>query len=111
MQRAAYGLERIVREDYLPAEVVVSTRLHGAIIAYGLGIPYVAVPRDEKVRAFHRLHGNGILCEDPADVGEAVAAAEKLTLAPIAIEPVRAFGRRASEWARSFGTRPGLESK
>lgn len=54
------GLDRILNK-YLRSKFIVTTRLHGAIIAYGLGIPYLAISFDEKVDEFHRLYGNGFL--------------------------------------------------
>ena len=74
IQRPLEGLEDIIRNYYCRSRLVITTRLHGAIIAYGLGIPYVAIPRDEKLRAFHRLYGNGRLLEDTTLLREAVEA-------------------------------------
>ncbi|MDH5598943.1 MAG: polysaccharide pyruvyl transferase family protein, partial [Cyclobacteriaceae bacterium] len=42
---------------YSRSKLVVTTRLHGAVIAYALGIPYIAIPRDNKLREFVRLYG------------------------------------------------------
>jgi polysaccharide pyruvyl transferase WcaK-like protein len=47
---------------------VVTSRLHGAIIAYGLGLPYVALAGDEKLREFHRLFGGGQLVNSAAEL-------------------------------------------
>ena len=64
VQTPEEGLEDIIRNYYCRSELVVSTRLHGAITAYGLGIPYLALPGDEKVREFQRLFGGGHLFND-----------------------------------------------
>jgi hypothetical protein len=61
VQSPEEGLEDIIRNYYCRSELVIATRLHGAITAYGLGIPYLAWPGDEKVREFHRLYGGGHL--------------------------------------------------
>ena len=63
---------------YLAADIVITTRLHGAIIGMGLGRPYVAVAHDSKLRAFHRQHGGGILVEAAADVPGALEEARRL---------------------------------
>lgn len=63
---------------YVAADVVITTRLHGAIIAMGLGRPYVAVAHDSKLRAFHRQHGGGILVEGAGDVPGALEDARGL---------------------------------
>jgi len=57
------GLNRVLNK-YLKSKFIVTTRLHGAIIAYGLGIPYLAISFDEKLDEFHRLYGNGFLAKN-----------------------------------------------
>ena len=52
IQRRLLSLDDIVRGADGKSRLVVSTRLHGAIIAYGLRIPYVAILRDEKTGRF-----------------------------------------------------------
>ena len=49
IQRRLLSLDDIVRGADGKSRLVGSTRLHGAIVAYGLRIPYVAIPRDEKI--------------------------------------------------------------
>lgn len=61
------GLDRVLNK-YLRSKFIVTTRLHGAIIAYGLGIPYLAISFDDKVDEFHRLYGNGFLAKSIEDL-------------------------------------------
>ncbi|MGH9585546.1 MAG: polysaccharide pyruvyl transferase family protein [Acidobacteriaceae bacterium] len=68
IQRPRLGLYDIINRLYRPAGVVITTRLHGAIIAAGLGIPYIALARDEKVRAFAREWGGGCVIESTSDL-------------------------------------------
>jgi hypothetical protein len=67
-----------ILEKYLAADVVITTRLHGAVIGAALGRPYVAVAHDSKLRAFHRQHGGGILVESTADVPAVLDEAKRL---------------------------------
>ena len=97
-QRFNYGLKRIIRDDYQPSSIVVTSRLHGAIIAYGLEIPYIAVARDAKLREFHRLFGNGTLLEAAEDLPDQLSEARSMPLGPRALQDVRAFGNRAKSW-------------
>ncbi len=60
--------DNIVRTDiggilkkYLLAETIVTTRLHGAIIANCLGRPYVALSKDRKIDAYAKRWGGGIV--------------------------------------------------
>ena len=45
---------------YQDCDYVVTTRLHGAIIAYAFKRPYIAISFDPKVAAFHKLYGGGV---------------------------------------------------
>lgn len=98
IQRKREGVEDIIRRHYCRSELVVTTRLHGAIIAHGLGIPYVAVARDAKVRDFVRLYGNGACVETDEQLGAALAAGRPAIDRTGALEAVLAFGRRARAW-------------
>ncbi len=73
VQTPDQGLEDIIRDYYCRSELVIATRLHGAITAYGLGIPYLAMPGDEKLREFHRLFGGGKLFNNMDELAELVA--------------------------------------
>lgn len=63
------GLNRIL-DQYKKSKLVITTRLHGAIIAYGLGIPYLAVSFDNKIDEFHTLYGNGKLVKNLKELKE-----------------------------------------
>lgn len=99
IQTRSQGVDDIIRDVYSKSRAVVTTRLHGAIIAYGLGLPYVAVARDEKIRSFQRLYGGGIVVESGKD---AVIAVDALPSAGQQrdLGDVYAFGAIASKWLR-----------
>jgi len=103
LQKTYQSIDDIILNYYCPSSAVITTRLHGAIIAYGLGIPYVAIARDHKLREFHRLYGNGICLEDSKQIKEALIQVLKNEPSnKVQIEPVLAFGRRASKCIASF---------
>lgn len=104
IQRPLRGLEDIIRSAYCRSRLVVTTRLHGAIIAYGLGIPYIALARDEKVRAFHRLHGNGVVTETIGDLQAAVRASVTCTQR-IQYDEVREFASQVGTWLSAVAGR------
>ncbi|MCK5539274.1 MAG: polysaccharide pyruvyl transferase family protein, partial [Bacteroidales bacterium] len=81
---------------FLYSKLVITTRLHGAIIAYGLGIPYIAIPRDKKLREFCNLFGNGILIED---INKLYSAIENpnFHIGNIQLKPVIDFGDKAKK--------------
>ena len=100
IQRRTRGIQRILRNDYARSELVATSRLHGAIIAYGLRIPYVAFARDEKVRVFQRQFGHGELVESIGELKARVANGPfelKLT----SLTDVLAFGKTARTWISS----------
>lgn len=101
IQTRVMGIERIVRKYYAPSEAVVTTRLHGAILSYALGIPYVAVSRDRKLDAFVQEYGNGILVRELDDIGPALERLKDLRMTAAAVQPVLDFGARAAGWAAS----------
>lgn len=100
IQRRLLSLDDIVRSAYGKSRLVVTTRLHGAIIAYGLGIPYVAIARDEKIRAFHRCYGNGELIEHPDQLPEILGASVRCDRT-IQYEQVYKCGSQMKTWLAS----------
>jgi hypothetical protein len=58
-----YPLKNILKM-YQKSDFVVTTRLHGAIIAYAFKRPYIAISYDPKIAAFHRLYGGGVCITD-----------------------------------------------
>ena len=101
IQRPLRGIEDIVAK-YRRSRLVVTTRLHGAIIAYGLGVPYLALARDQKLRAFHRLYGNGRLVETVEDVRNSVSV-DGCCDQRVRSDEVRHFGQHVNVWLRSVG--------
>lgn len=62
----------LIREYYCTSSLIVSSRLHGVITAYGLGIPYIAFAGDKKLREFHRLYGGGVLINHAEELAVAL---------------------------------------
>ncbi len=58
-----YPLKNILKM-YQKSDFVVTTRLHGAIIAYAFKRPYIAISYDPKIAAFHKLYGGGVCITD-----------------------------------------------
>lgn len=104
VQHPYLGLDEIIKNCYLDSSLVVTTRLHGAIMAYGLGIPYIGITRGEKIRSFCNEYGNGILIEDISQLESTLidTPVSKIPMQPIAIEPVLDFGSRVREWSSSL---------
>ncbi len=88
-----------IRDNYVNQSLVISTRLHGAIIAYGLGIPYVCLSFDDKVAAFHEHFGNGVLVSDLAKLSGAIdTLLSKTASYEPALKGVEEFGASARSW-------------
>lgn len=99
-QRIYRSVDDVVEEKYAGSRAVVTTRLHGAIIAYGLRIPYVAIPRDEKIRFFQKHYGNGVAVENIAEVENAL---EHCTVEEeIDLPAVYSFGEDVGQWYHSL---------
>jgi polysaccharide pyruvyl transferase WcaK-like protein len=102
VQTPEEGLEDIIRNYYCRSELVIATRLHGAITAYGLGIPYLAWPGDEKVREFQRLFGGGQFFDSMDALAELLA--EKHERLPLPqVDGIRSFGARAKAAIAALG--------
>lgn len=98
LQNQFRGVDDVIQRRYLGSSLVVSTRLHGAIVAYGLGIPYVALARDEKLRAFARIYGGGV---ETSEIDEVVSAMKSATPAEDrqrTLGHINAFAGRANGW-------------
>lgn len=81
--------DNIVRGDvqallgkYVRAAAVVTTRLHGAIIANCLGRPYVALARDKKVDAYREHWGGGVVIHNLDELPSALEEVRGLSLLP-----------------------------
>jgi exopolysaccharide biosynthesis predicted pyruvyltransferase EpsI len=87
---------RSILKKYRRADVVVTSRLHGAIIANSLGRPYVALIRDRKFEAFHATYGHGVECSGLSELPARIEAARQLPRTRrIDYEAVEAFGAKA----------------
>lgn len=94
VQSPEQGLEDIIENFYCRSELVIATRLHGAITAFGLGIPYLALPGDEKLREFHRLFGGGELFTSLDALAQLLAEKHQPLPRP-ELTGIHAFGSRA----------------
>ena len=92
-----------IREDYAAARAVVTTRLHGAIFAYSLGIPFLTVARDRKIDDFVRLYGNGIIHREPPTASEIKTLLEYTPDRDIAFGDCLDFGESVASWLNSHG--------
>jgi len=93
VQTAEHGLVEIIETDYAKSALVVTSRLHGAITAYGLGIPYIAIAGDEKLREFVRLYGRGDLVDSVSALPEALERIKPVDGRP-PFAHIEAFGKR-----------------
>lgn len=107
IQSRLMGVDDIIRRRYSLSSTVVTTRLHGAIIAYGLGIPYVAMSRDEKLRAFTRIYGGGVEIASASEIYEAVTSAQASATRGLALEAVDSFAAKAASWMAVMGPARG----
>jgi hypothetical protein len=101
VQSAQQGLEDIIRDYYCRSSLVIATRLHGAITAFGLGIEYLALPGDEKLREFNRLFGGGELFEDMDALADLLARRYEPLPRPD-LASVKAFGASAKSAIQSL---------
>ena len=100
-----WGLHEILSRRYVTASRVVTTRLHGAIIAASLGVPWIALARDAKLRAFATRTAGGVCVDDVAALDDALAA--RVRPAP-ALAPTaqRAFAKRVRDVLDAAGVPP-----
>jgi polysaccharide pyruvyl transferase WcaK-like protein len=99
IQTASEGLIDILKY-YLSSKLVVTSRLHGAIISYSLGTPYISIARDKKIRSFVKDYGNGDIIEDIRDLKnhQLYTNVDRYTSSSIKIGDVLEFGKRASNY-------------
>ncbi len=88
----------LILVKYRRSRLVVTTRLHGAIIANSLGIPYLGFSRDRKLDEYARMYRGGLLLPSLTSLPGAVAdvAGGRLALPEPVIDLARieAFGAR-----------------
>jgi len=101
IQTKSCGLDQIIKDYYCASNLVITTRLHGAIIAYGLGILYIIIARDEKLRSFHQKYNNGLIVESIEELQSVIKNLPPIDLQPIEYEPVLEFGYQAREWVEA----------
>jgi len=80
---------------YQDCDYVVTTRLHGAIIAYAFKRAYIAISFDPKVSAFNKLYGGGVCITDVAGLSAAFKS-EQFKVSPQhkkELDRVREFGK------------------
>ena len=103
MQYSYLGLEDIIRDRYCNSQFVLTTRLHGAIIAYGLGIPYLAINRAPKTQSFVDEYGNGIMIDDLDNLEslliDKVQTLNSIEMKPVDLSAILDFGKQVKQWA------------
>lgn len=67
-----YPLKRILNM-YQDADYVITTRLHGAIIAYAFKRAYIAISFDPKIAAFYKLYGGGVCISSVNELKEVLS--------------------------------------
>ena len=93
IESAENGLNRILKL-YQDTNYVVTTRLHGAIIAYAFRRPYIAISYDPKITAFHKLYGGGVCIKNPNELTGALISEDfkEESNYQIELDRVREFG-------------------
>ena len=72
IEKEGLPLKQILKM-YQDCDYVVTTRLHGAIIAYAFRRPYIAISFDPKITAFNALYGGGACITDVGQLKVALA--------------------------------------
>jgi polysaccharide pyruvyl transferase WcaK-like protein len=85
---------------YQNADYVVTTRLHGAIIAYAFKRPYIAISYDPKIAAFHKLYGGGVCITDIKQLAETLRSDDFKLLSGYENElaKIKQFGHTVKEY-------------
>ncbi|NLD35998.1 MAG: polysaccharide pyruvyl transferase family protein [Desulfatiglans sp.] len=94
------GIQKILKKLYCKSSLVVSTRLHGAIFAYGLGIPYIVFPVDNKIIDFQKIYKNGLIIgiEEFDNIKDLDAICNNIKINEIRLDSVLNFGKLVKEW-------------
>ncbi|MGE0009499.1 MAG: polysaccharide pyruvyl transferase family protein [Candidatus Babeliales bacterium] len=98
IQAKNFGLEDYINEYYCKSSLVITSRLHGAIIAYGLGIPCIMIPGDYKLNSFQETYGFGTCVSSAKECLDIIATGNVPFGTPLDLDPVRAFGQKACAW-------------
>jgi len=107
IQRKDLGIADIIRQYYCQSRVVIASRLHGAIIAYALGIPYIVFPKDEKLRAFQEAYGNGLCVSGIDEIKQHLECPKVCEVKPTKMEPVFDFGKQVCQKLVAHGLKAG----
>lgn len=91
VQTPEVGLIELIESAYTESGLVVTSRLHGAITAYALGIPYIAIAGDEKLREFARLFGGGQSIDSVLHLEHALERVDRNVSRPD-LKHIEAFG-------------------
>lgn len=100
IQREGMGVDDIIMHYYCESSLVVTSRLHGAIISYALGIPYIGVDRDAKISEFARMYGNGVAANID-EICRHLAPGRVQTNTPVESGQILAFAERVRYWLRA----------
>jgi|SRR5690625_169999 len=103
-QQPWMGLKSIIEQCYCKSQLIVTSKLHGAITAYSLGIPYIAFPVDKKLDEFVRLYGNGLLAHSVDEVLNHMESSIEVNIENVAKEynSVKTFGLKVNSWVNQF---------
>lgn len=99
IQRPDFGLEDYILEQYCNCSLLITSRLHGAIIAYGLDIPCIMLPGDHKLDSFYQTYGFGNYAKTAQECLNLIMNNQVKFGKPLDITAVYAFGKQASVWA------------
>lgn len=84
-------------KKYKRANVIITTRLHGAIIANSLGKPYIAYSEDLKIEEYHRMYGGGIVLKDYKDYNKEILNSVKNVKINIDYKNIYKFAHMAKD--------------
>lgn len=99
IQRPSFGLEDYIIQLYCNCSLLITSRLHGAIIAYGLDVPCIMLPGDHKLDSFYKTYGFGNYAKTAQECLNLIMNDKVKFGKPLDLTAVHAFGKQASEWA------------
>ena len=84
---------------YEDCDLVVTTRLHGAIIAYAFKRPYIAISFDPKISAFNKLYGGGVCITDISQLKDLLnnESFRMLSEYEKELQSIKQFGQKVKE--------------
>lgn len=96
IEKRLRGMEDII-EKYKNCSAVITTRLHGAIIAYALKVPYIAIARDDKIRSFNKSYGNGLVFNEIKKIKHCIEDIQTIEIGEIEYYSVHKFAKRVKQ--------------